>query len=133
MAAMTAQATFSFKWTDADGNAFSAKGRTIQFPGTLLLHGSLPIPAGLSAGAEVDLPFLGIADGASFIYLENAAGQELGMAWGGNFYPHLPNEGVMMYMFPNAVSPAGAVTSWRFFLTQAQAEVGYVNFAVFGT
>jgi hypothetical protein len=132
MSAPTCQAAFSFRWTDADGNPYVSKGRTMQFPGTLVLHGSLPVPAGLEAGAEVDLPFLGISDGASFCYLENETGQELNMAWGGNFFPHFPNDGVMLFMFPT-VPASGQIQSWRFILTQAQAQAGVVNFAVFGT
>src|SRR5277367_4170706 len=117
MVAQSCQATFSFKWTDGDGDALTVKGKTLVFPGTLLLRGSLSIPAGLSSGTEVDLLLPGLVQGVSFMYLENMSGQELNMAWGGNFYPHLPDQGVMLYMFPVAPA-AGAVTGWRFFLTQ---------------
>jgi hypothetical protein len=87
---------------------------------------------GTAQGAELDISFPNIGTAATFVYVENKSGQELGMAWGGNFYPDLPNGGVILLMFPEA-PVQGVMTGFRFFLRQAQTTVGQVNFVVGGS
>jgi len=130
---MTTQVKFSgsYSWVDADGNAMKAiatKLASCQY--NVQLVGQLPVPTGLVLGAELDIPFTGLS-AASFVYIENQSGQELGMAWGGNFSPNLPNGGMLCYAFPTA-PVAGGISSLRFFLTAPTTAPGLIMYAAFG-
>jgi hypothetical protein len=133
MAASPAYASFSFTWTDLDGNVISPAPRGVAPPYSVSLYGSLPIPAGTASGTEVDIPFTGIAAGATHVAIENKTGQELGMAWGGNFMPSLPPGALVQWTLPSQVQQSGrSVTSLRFFLTETQPVLGHIVYQAVG-
>jgi hypothetical protein len=127
----TATCSYDFTWTDPDGNIVTPKIRTVSCPYSINLAGEIPVLAGTAEGVEVDIPFTGLTKAASLICVENMTGQELGMAWGGNFMPNLPAGGMMLHAFPSCPA-AGPILSLRFFLTGVQAQDGKISYAVLG-
>jgi|ERR1700722_751065 len=122
----------AFQWTTADGNPRNFAPKLGACPFNIPLESTMPVPAGTAQGTEIDISFPGIRTAATFIYICNMSGQELGMAWGGNFMPSLPPNGILCYALPQAPN-AGVITSLRFFLTQVQAADGAIAYAVFGS
>jgi hypothetical protein len=129
---MNSTLTFACTWEDADGNPIHPKPRTIQIPCTVGAQGAIPVPPGTASGTEVDVPFPGILSAATLVVIENETGQELNVAWGGNWAPHLPAGATLIYAMP-AVPAAGAITSLRFMLTQQQVGAGLINYTVLGS
>jgi hypothetical protein len=123
---------FGAEWSDDDSNVIHRAMRTILCPFAVAVEGSLPIPVGTAQGIEIDLPFEGVAVAATFILIENHTGQELGMAWGGNFSPNLPDGGVLIRAFPVAPA-AGFITALRFWLTKAQTAPGKIVYLFGGS
>lgn len=128
------QASFVGKcsWTDADGNPVTPAATAVSCPYCVAIAGHLPIPDGTPAGVEFDIPFTGIASACSLLRIENITGQELGMAWGGNFMPSLPPGGLLFWAFPVAVM-SRPITSLRFFTTAPQSGVGKIVYSAMGT
>lgn len=126
--------TSQYTWTDILGNTFHPKpDSAIAGNGAVSMTGALPVnPA--PAGTEVDLNFapMGITSGIVFLWLENRTGQELNMAWQGNWFPHLPPGGRLIWAFP-VEAAAGQITAMRFMLTQDQSSLGYIKFMVVGS
>lgn len=91
----------------------------------------MPVHDGAASGTEIDIAFPGIA-AASLVFIENKTGQELNMAWGGNWFPHLPDGGAVAFLFPKTPE-TGGVSALRFMLTQAQVGEGHINYTVAGT
>jgi hypothetical protein len=132
LAARLGKMTFSYEWTDADGNTFKPAARATVIPYTIALKGETPVLDGTAEGTEIDVSLPGIAAAATFIMIENLTGQPLGCAWGGNFSPDLPNGATMIYAMPAAPSQGG-ITGLRFFLRQAQVGEGLISYAALGS
>jgi hypothetical protein len=128
---MQAQVQMQFHYTDADGNIIRPAAKNIVCTYAVSVSGSIPVPAGTPQGAEVDLPFTGLAEDACFVYVHNTTGQELGMAWLGNYMPNLPADGVLWMPQPS-YRAAGKIPALRFFLTQQQAQEGSIVYTVLG-
>jgi hypothetical protein len=120
-----------FSWVDDDGNPI--KGNDIQVVAnyTIASVGSVPIPNGTVAGVEFDMPLAGMPGGGALIWIRNKTGQELNMAWGGNWFPHLAVDGTLIWAAPSPPL-AGAITSLRFMTTAVQVGLGKITFALFG-
>ena len=131
MSARTGRLIFSYEWTDADGNVFKPVARTTMIPYSTAVKGEIPIPAGTAEGAEVDLTLPNITTACTLVIIENLSGQDLGMAWGGNFSPDLGIGATMLYACP-APPSQGGITGLRFFLRQAQVVDGLIAYAVLG-
>jgi hypothetical protein len=121
----------NFSWSDAAGNVIKPKAVSIPFNYAVAITGSLPVPDETPAGTEVDVPFVGLSQGASFVWMQNSTGQDLNMAWGGNWMPFLAAGGVLLWVAPQLAS-AGRITSLRFMLTQAQQGPGCIIYTVAG-
>jgi hypothetical protein len=124
--------SFNCSWTDADGNVIRPATRTVQCPYSLCIQSALPIAQGLPAGTELDIPFTGMIQSSTLMIIQNFSGQELGMAWGGNFSPNLPAGGLLIRAFP-APPTSNPILGLRFFLTEIQATAGKVNYTLLGT
>lgn len=126
--------SYSLRWTDGDGRVMSPASLSVLFPYCACSSGVLSVPAGASSGAEIDLVLPGSWTNLTAFVVENQSGQELGMAYGGNFAPSLPAGGMFAFAFPAAVSVSGrAITGWRFFLTQNQSAEAGVNYWAWGS
>jgi hypothetical protein len=123
---------FEIVRADADGNVVRPKPRIIASPYTISLEGQLPFPDGTPAGTEIDLPFTGLTVAATLLIIENQTGQELGMAWGGNFSPNFPNKGTIIWAFP-AAPATRPILSLRFWTTVPQVGLGMVPYTVLGS
>lgn len=118
-------------WADPHGRVQQIPVTSVSVPYMSAPTGVIPILANSPAGTEVDLPLLGILTAATFLLVENTSGQELNMAWGGNWAPHLPPGGMFMFSFPTAPS-SGQITSWRFFTTMETTVRTGINFWALG-
>ena len=123
--------TFASRWTDAQGNFVGKASRTLQSQLSVVLDSSMPVPVGTAAGAEIDIAFPGIVTAASYVLIENQSGQELGMAWTGNFLPSIPDGGMVLWYLPTTPSQR-QILSLRFFLTQDQVSPGSILYTVCG-
>lgn len=124
-------------WTDSEGNnytgtPFAGASGGMMMAGNVVNCGYLLIPDQSAQGAEFDLPFQGVAQGATYVMIANQSGQELNMAWGGNWFPHLPAGGLLLWAFP-AIPQGGQITSLRFMLTQAQNGLGKIKYIYCGS
>ena len=124
--------THATKWLDAQGNPVAKATQVINAPCSVALDGILPVAAGTAQGTEIDLPMLGIVQAATFVTVQNQTGQELEMAWGGNWLPNIPPGGLLRWAFPVAPS-ANVITSLRFMLTQEQGAAGSILYTVCGS
>ena len=131
-APLFAQYSGGYQWSDPDGTIYKPKATLIECPYTVPLVSMLPVPDGAAAGTEYDLPSCGIMTGASFVWVRNWVGQELSMAWGGNWLPHLPNGGIVVWA-ASQLAAAGTIISLRFMLTQTQVGPGAIHYALMGT
>jgi|SRR5208337_961048 len=129
---LNAVLTWTLSWVDGDGNTVKPPAKSVACPYLVSNAGEIPVPAATPQGTEIDMPFTGIGAAATCVYVENLTGQELGMAWGGNFMPNIPAGGALLFAHPRAVG-AGPIVALRFFLTRVQAAPGTINFLVFGT
>jgi hypothetical protein len=127
-----AKYTGSYVWTDGEGNLLKPAAVNILSPYDIPFDGTIPVRAGATAGTEVDLTLPGLGTGATILFLANHTGQELGMAWGGNFAPNLPDKGVIVHAYP-ALPAAGQITGFRFFLTQTQIANGFIAYFAGGS
>lgn len=120
----------SLTWTAVDGAQYTKSFPT--FPSgnqsmSNVVQGAITIPDGTAMATEFDVTLPGVVVGASFFQFSNSTGQELNCAWGGNYAPHLPVGGSVVYNFPSA--PAnGPITGFRFFTTQVQSGVGRIYY-----
>jgi len=128
----TAYFGLQMQWTDGDGNPVKPATKAVTIPYTVAVEGEIEVAANTAQGVEVDVPFEGIGTVATGVYVENLTGQELGMAWGGNFMPNIAPGGVLLVAHPKAVA-AGQILALRFFLTKAQVGPGLINYIAFGT
>ena len=128
----TATSITRFIYTDVDGLVVNPKPISISVPYTTSLIGALQVQPGTAAGTEIDLPMLGINQDATYIQIQNETGQELNMAWGGNWEFHLAPGGIFVRSNPAPVL-AGSITAWRFLLTQTQVALGAIIFHVLGS
>src|ERR1700729_3182407 len=120
-APMIARITYNLSWLNpVDGSVVPTKPRTIECPYTIVVSGQMRVLAGTGPGVEVDVPFQGITQATTLAVIKNQTGQELIMAWQGNWLPNLPNGGTFIHAFPVPVT-AGCITGFRFFLTETQA------------
>ena len=129
---MLAKFCGSFTWTDNDGNIFKPNTLTILPAYTTFTVGSLPVPDQTPAGTEIDLTPPGITNGTSLVWIENKTGQDLNMAWNGNWFPHLAAGGLLLHVAPTAPA-AGVIIGLRFMLTQIQSGIGSIYYAIGGT
>jgi hypothetical protein len=125
---------FECKWhyLDADGNAIMPAAKVVSIPYTTVANMVMWVRGGTAQGAEVDATFPGLVAAGTLIVVENETSQELNMAWGGNFFPHIPPGGVIIFAYP-AAPAAGQITGLRFFTTQAQLADEKVVFTVLGS
>lgn len=120
-----------FSWTDDEGNSYKGGSGDFMCPGNSVTSGYLIVPDGSAAGTEFDLPFPSVLNAATYIFLLNKTGQDLNMAWGGNWFPHLAAGGMLLFASPTAPT-AGGITSLRFMLTKGQSGIGKLKYAVCG-
>lgn len=124
----------SFSWTDILGETFHlAPGPEVTGAGAVGMTGALPVEPAV-AGTEFDLDFrpMGVTNGIAYLAIVNLTGQELNMAWGGNWAPHIPTGGRIIWAL-GSVPNGGQITSLRFMLTQDLTSPGYIRFAVVGS
>lgn len=128
---MTATYSRIFDYVDDDGNAVTPAKVQIQVPYKAASIGTIPIADGTPSGTEFDMPFQGMTQGGALILIRNKTGQELNMAWGGNWFPHLAIDGLLSWAAP-APPTSGAVLGLRFMLTKTQQGDGKITFSLFG-
>ena len=125
-------------WSDPDGLLVKSNTIATTMTYAMCVDSVLPIPAGTASGTEIDLPLAGITQGLTGLRLQNMSGQELGMAYGGNFSWSLPPGGSIVLAFSTPVSSSGrAITvanTIRFFTTAVQPSPspGGVNYWFMG-
>src|SRR5271166_3021653 len=100
----TATGICRLMFTDVDGQVLNPKPIQTSIPYMLVLIGKLPIPAGTPANTEIDLPMLGITQDATYVCIQNESGQPLGVAYGGNWMPAIPDGGMYCKTSPAPIT-----------------------------
>lgn len=125
----TGRITCTFAAADSFGNPLMKNYPMPSVAYDDFIGGVVLVPEGAVSGAEFDVS-LPTGYAASTILVMNETGQELNTAWGGNWAPHLPDGGYMMWALPSPPA-TGAISSWRFMLTQNQSATGRILYWVY--
>jgi hypothetical protein len=128
---MNASCAIQIAYSDVDGHTRTSQFGPIGCAYTNQITGAIPVPDGTPSGTEFDVPFVGLATGASLIIIENYTGQEINAAWGGNWAPHLAAGGYLVYAMPD-VPTDGCIAGLRFMTTAPQVGAGKITFYAFG-
>lgn len=126
------QLQFQLNWFDSEGNSRTLPMQVRSCNYKVYAEGMVTVPAGSVAGAEFDVVFHGLTEGAVCYLIKNDTGQELNRAWTGNWAPHMSNGGMAMEVMP-VYPEAGAITVLRFMLTMNQVVDGFIKYWAFGT
>lgn len=132
---MTFQHTMS--WRDPEGNITNGLPIVTSVPYEQCFDNMLPVPGGTPAGTEIDLPFPGILQDITCLRVINQTGQELGMAFGGNYDLSLPVGAMQIFTFPvpvvgsNRYIGASGVRFWTTVI-QPTPSPGCIHYLAFG-